>query len=172
MLDYLRSVWDKFDDERHREEYGLKVGNVALAQYTRELEDFYTRFLAREGDVSETDWLTHLFNRLTIHPPAAPYPPLPSKMSTTDKNPLNMHPLFSHWKEVMPELDVVVYDDRQLEIWADDLFGGTEFHNIWRRLPRVVLKSDIFRYLVLLVEGGIYGDSDSECVLLPALYFS
>ncbi|PNS19651.1 Initiation-specific alpha-1,6-mannosyltransferase [Sphaceloma murrayae] len=34
----------------------------------------------------------------------------------------------------------------------------------WRSLDVEVLKSDFLRYLIMLVKGGVYADSDTECV--------
>jgi mannosyltransferase OCH1-like enzyme len=73
--------------------------------------------------------------------------------------------MFDEWSLKMPDLEVMAYGDAQLDEWVAKRFGGTGLQDIWNRLPRAVLKSDVFRYLVLLLDGGIYADSDSELAI-------
>jgi len=121
----------------------------------------YVKFFTRAGS-PEYEWLSFALSRLSLRPPTKKYPEAPRQLVTTDKDPQKLPDMFGEWHKKMPDTKLVAFDDRALEEWVEEVFGGTELHNIWRRLPRIVLKSDIFRYLVLLVEGGIYADSDSE----------
>lgn len=58
----------------------------------------------------------------------------------------------------MPEWEIKYYDDNALVNWVRGMFGGTKAEKIWKNLPRQVLKTDVFRYMAMLVEGGIYTD--------------
>jgi alpha 1,6-mannosyltransferase len=57
------------------------------------------------------------------------------------------------------------------KLWTDeeiDEFVRTEYPNIYNgmflKLPRKVMKSDLFRYLILLKEGGVWSDVDTICL--------
>lgn len=161
MTGYLQGVWDKFDSAKHFESYGLRLGNVELDKYYAELQDFYSRYFTRDGS-QDPEWYDVALSRLSLRPPKKAYPPSTDQVVTTDKDINKLPDMFSDWQKQMPDAKEIAFDDRGLERWVEDNFAGTEFHNIWKRLPRIVLKSDIFRYLIMLVEGGIYADSDSE----------
>lgn len=48
----------------------------------------------------------------------------------------------------MPEWEIKYYDDNALKNWVRGMFGGTKAEKIWKNLPRQVLKTDVFRYMV------------------------
>lgn len=48
----------------------------------------------------------------------------------------------------MPDWEIKYFDDRALKAWVKGMFGGTRAESIWNNLPRVVLKTDVFRYMV------------------------
>lgn len=58
----------------------------------------------------------------------------------------------------MPEWNTRYFDDAGLVEWVDVVFGGTKAQSVWEELPRRVLQTDVFRYMAMLVEGGIYTD--------------
>jgi hypothetical protein len=166
---YLNGRLGLFDDAHHFDEYGLKVGEMDLRAYVRRLEDMHTRFFVSNSSTStstsESDYITQVRSRLSLRPPTEAYAPRPAVLSTTDKNPDDLPEMFDEWSLKMPDLEVMAYGDAQLDEWVAQRFGGTGLQDIWNRLPRAVLKSDVFRYLVLLLDGGIYADSDSELAI-------
>ncbi|OUT20975.1 hypothetical protein CAS74_003972 [Pichia kudriavzevii] len=58
-----------------------------------------------------------------------------------------------------------IFTDNVLDDWVH-----TEFSNVpdlvraWDLLPKIILKADFFRYLVIYARGGIYSDMDTFCL--------
>ncbi|PWN48379.1 hypothetical protein IE53DRAFT_293655, partial [Violaceomyces palustris] len=52
-------------------------------------------------------------------------------------------------------------NDQMAEDWVENNFRGTDVKRAWDRLPRTILKADLLRYLLLLVEGGTWSDMDT-----------
>ncbi|KIS01108.1 glycosyltransferase [Cryptococcus deuterogattii 2001/935-1] len=84
---------------------------------------------------------------------------------TTEKSVDDLPWQFQRWKEIMPEWEIKYFDDKALKNWVNGMFGGTKAEEIWMNLPRQVLKTDVFRYMAMLVEGGIYTDSDTAPII-------
>lgn len=73
---------------------------------------------------------------------------------------------------------IEVGDDDQMEAWFQESIGGIgdrielsdegegngkrAWEEMWHGLGRPVLKSDLLRYLMMLVKGGLYTDSDTS----------
>jgi mannosyltransferase OCH1-like enzyme len=45
------------------------------------------------------------------------------------------------------------------------LLLGAEYLQVYKDLPKAVERADFFRYLVILRHGGMYADSDVECMM-------
>ncbi|GFZ52331.1 hypothetical protein JCM24511_10104 [Saitozyma sp. JCM 24511] len=115
-------------------------------------------------------------------PPPLLDKPMLKRVMTTDKNGRDGVPqLFSRWGERLSDWDVVIKDDAGMEeeferLTQDDLKrdadprAGQELGRMWALLPKGVLKADVLRYLVLLLEGGIYTDSDTVVRQHPYLW--
>ncbi|KAJ9111370.1 hypothetical protein QFC19_001138 [Naganishia cerealis] len=54
------------------------------------------------------------------------------------------------------------YDDERADIWISRLLRNSEVAWAWQSLRRGVLKADFFRYLVVLMQGGVYSDVDTK----------
>jgi alpha 1,6-mannosyltransferase len=78
---------------------------------------------------------------------------------------------------------IEVGDDAQMEEWFERSIGDLDeelnlsqeaieesgkraWENMWHGLGKPVLKSDLLRYLMMLVQGGLYTDSDTSVRLL------
>ena len=70
------------------------------------------------------------------------------------------------FQEMNPHASYNFYDDKLLEEWMSKHFRGTVIQRVWDSMERVVLKADLWRYLVMFVEGGFYS---GESVLHPLL---
>jgi alpha 1,6-mannosyltransferase len=55
---------------------------------------------------------------------------------------------------------VQFYDDDQGRDWMERHFAGTDVEQTWNWLKRPVLKADFLRYLLPMVQGGVYADTD------------
>ena len=166
MRAHLEELQEPYDAQHDLGEYGLKLGNISLAAYTAELLDTYRRYLSPSPAAKQdTTWLPLVLSRLSLRPPSVPLPPVPKVVMTTEKSIHHLPSEFARWKETMPDWEIKYFDDAALEKWVSRYFGHTLGEKIWRELPRVVLKTDTFRYLAMLVEGGIYTDSDTAPII-------
>ncbi|PWY99765.1 hypothetical protein BCV70DRAFT_112902 [Testicularia cyperi] len=64
-------------------------------------------------------------------------------------------------KWIQMGFDPKFLDDAGAEAWVMDNFNGTQIKKVWDDLPRFILKADLLRYLLLLVEGGTWSDMDT-----------
>ena len=51
-------------------------------------------------------------------------------------------------------------DDDMAQKWVDEKFGDSDVEWAWSYLDRGVLRADFLRYLLPLVQGGVYSDMD------------
>ncbi|WVQ82346.1 hypothetical protein IAT38_004474 [Cryptococcus sp. DSM 104549] len=161
MLAFLGELQQDYNATHDYEEYGLKLGNVSLAAYTAELLGTYREYLLPKGEPAPSpppSFLPPVLSRLSLRPPIAPLPPRPDQVMTTEKSVEDLPWQFNRWKEIMPEWEIKYFDDKALKGWVHGMFGGSKAEKIWETLPRQVLKTDVFRYMAMLVEGGIYTD--------------
>ncbi|ODN94317.1 glycosyltransferase [Cryptococcus wingfieldii CBS 7118] len=169
MIAHIEELQSGYDAEHDFKEYGLKPGNISLSAYTSELLQTYREFLVPPGTpppVPPPAFLPAALSRLSLRPPIAPLPPRPNHVMTTEKSVDDLPWQFKRWKEIMPDWEIKYFDDKALKDWVNGMFGNTKASKIWETLPRQVLKTDVFRYMAMLVEGGIYTDSDSMSILL------
>jgi hypothetical protein len=66
------------------------------------------------------------------------------------------------WKDNNPSWEYRYMDAKQRNEFVLNNFDK-EWHNIFIKLPYGVLKSDIWRHMVLFVHGGVYADLDTMC---------
>lgn len=52
------------------------------------------------------------------------------------------------------------YDDDQADAWVKETFADSKVSWAWDAFGRGVLKADLLRYLLPLVRGGVYSDTD------------
>ncbi|OCF36873.1 glycosyltransferase [Kwoniella heveanensis BCC8398] len=165
MLAHIEELQEGYDAKHDLSEYGLKLGNISLAAYTSELLSMYREYLlplhksSTSSPKRKPSWLPPVLSRLSLRPPIAPLPSRPDQVITTDKSVDDLPWQFARWKEIMPEWEIKYFDDEMLKAWVKGVFGGSKAEKIWAALPRQVLKTDVFRYMAMLVEGGIYTDS-------------
>ena len=77
-----------------------------------------------------------------------------SQWSSTMKNSV------SSWRTMNPSYEVKFWDDNAAAEFVSTHFPG--FKEVYGKSP-VIQKADLFRYLVLLKEGGVYADMDVLC---------
>ncbi|KZP00811.1 glycosyltransferase family 32 protein [Calocera viscosa TUFC12733] len=106
-----------------------------------------------------------------VAPPADPPTPIPKKIWQTHRS-QDSAPLDTTrtWWETNRETDGwnrTFLSDDDADRWVREWVGGpgeSEIAWVWNTLPRGVLRSDMLRYLVLLLEGGVYSDTDTICL--------
>lgn len=63
------------------------------------------------------------------------------------------------WRKLNPGLKINVYDDDDIQAYVSKFFP--EFGEFWDEL-KPVQKADVFRYVIMWNEGGVYADIDVE----------
>lgn len=55
-----------------------------------------------------------------------------------------------------------VITDDQCDLMINDLYSGVpDVKKAWNLMPKIILKADFFRYLILFARGGVYSDIDT-----------
>ena len=67
---------------------------------------------------------------------------------------------YKNWKESHNNYDIILYDDTDIYKIIEKYFP--EDINIMKQIKNNAIIADIFRYLILYLEGGIYVDADCE----------
>ncbi|KAI4261824.1 MAG: hypothetical protein L6R42_002984, partial [Xanthoria sp. 1 TBL-2021] len=98
---------------------------------------------------------------------------IPHKITTTAPNIFDMPPEFVGWKQRNPDWAIQRFDDKAMDDWietnlgtpTDLAFDKTVILDVYNQLPRGILKSDVFRYLMIPLKGGVYADPDTSSVM-------
>lgn len=144
MLSHLEQLQEAYNATHDLALYALNLGNISLPIYIKELLSTYHTYL--EPQHRTPTYLPPLLSRLSLRPPIAPLPPRPKIVMTTEKSISDLPSEFERWKEIMPEWDVRYFDDKALKRWVGEAFEGSGIERVWKRLPRTVLQTDLFRY--------------------------
>eukprot|EP00218_Dolichomastix_sp_CCMP3274_P014156 CAMPEP_0170135690 /NCGR_PEP_ID=MMETSP0033_2-20121228/2605_1 /TAXON_ID=195969 /ORGANISM="Dolichomastix tenuilepis, Strain CCMP3274" /LENGTH=1019 /DNA_ID=CAMNT_0010371293 /DNA_START=85 /DNA_END=3144 /DNA_ORIENTATION=+ len=75
--------------------------------------------------------------------------------------PKRVRSLMQSWRAQNPGWEIRFYDDASCREFVDREFP--EYAEAYRRLPKDVERSDFFRYMTVLKNGGVYADVDTEC---------
>lgn len=75
--------------------------------------------------------------------------------------PQKLEDMVLSWKSTNPNWEVRLYNDTEcLELVSSNF---PEYLDAYLALPKNVERADFFRYMVVLLYGGIYADMDTEC---------
>ena len=72
-------------------------------------------------------------------------------------------PLIKSWLDLNPDLKWYLMDDAQCDAFIRDHFS-TQFYDMYKSLPFGVMRADVWRVAILYVYGGLYMDTDCECI--------
>ncbi|ORY25623.1 hypothetical protein BCR39DRAFT_471209 [Naematelia encephala] len=153
-----------YDSALYYRELGLKLGSTTTEEYIAELSETYNEFFSPASPKLLDDVLSRL-----SHLPRAQTVSLPKQIYTTDlRSPDQFPEQFKSWSEKNPDWETLFVEDEAIEGWVSETVGEDagvlqELHAL--RAGRGVLRADLFsRYLVLLLNGGVYTDTDTACV--------
>lgn len=98
---------------------------------------------------------------------------MPHTITTSLKDISDMPPEFKGWERSNPGWSTEIYDDETQDRWMREHLAATTDSGsektavltTYEGLPRPVLKSDMFRYLKVFLDGGVYADSDTSGVV-------
>ena len=67
------------------------------------------------------------------------------------------------WKRLNPEFTYKLYNDEDMEKYVEKYYP--KILNFYKNNMKPVQRSDVFRYVVIYAEGGIYADIDTTCAV-------
>jgi hypothetical protein len=67
------------------------------------------------------------------------------------------------WLNKNPDLTYTLHDDQDADVFVNRHYQGP-VQDVYRAFPIPIMRADLWRYLVIYVHGGIYGDVDVECI--------
>jgi mannosyltransferase OCH1-like enzyme len=74
------------------------------------------------------------------------------------------HEYIKTWIDKNPEYEWLFMDDARCDQFIQDHFNQ-EFYNMYLSLPYGVMRADVWRVCVVYVYGGVYVDTDCECIV-------
>ena len=102
--------------------------------------------------VAGASWQQQLIPRLLWQTHAPPF----------DKLPPGLARAATSWWQLNPEYTYKYFDDRALEAYVARQGGRVQgFARAWRLLASGAARADLWRYLVMYLEGGVFADLDS-----------
>jgi len=166
-----------WDAKAERRQGRFELGSLDLADYAAELRSTWEKLFLDDWDrVSQTNGqaqprVTHsvlstALGRLSISSSPAVLAPVPmpkmiwSIAPATEADP----PQFLNWQGQNPSWEVKKLDDDGMDEWIRATFGTAPIVDAFDRLPLTIHKTDTLRYLLLLMEGGVYADHDTAAV--------
>lgn len=165
---FLKEIqYDKDYETRHMHSPVTSTLDPSLEEYVNRLRLFVKDFL---GESPHRPHLDLMLDRLGQHiaPPLYKDEPIPKVVLSTHKDLKGLPDFFQNWeKRLKPEgWEVKVADDDVMQTWFDAWSEGSDgLKRIWDMFPRPVLKTDFLRYVAMLLNGGIYTDSDTQVSL-------
>ncbi len=95
---------------------------------------------------------------------SAKIPPHIWQTYKTTNLPMSALEAHSTWVSLNREFSCHVFDDLDIELYMQQHWPSS-FLTCFRALPIGAMKADLWRYLILASEGGVYSDIDSVCLL-------
>ncbi|KAG8749362.1 membrane-bound alpha-1,6- mannosyltransferase Initiation-specific [Ceratobasidium sp. 428] len=134
------------------------LGSISREKYKAELERFATRSFPK--------WLRKRAHKsidlyLGSSTDLTALPQIPQNIyQTAKREPYWTDQRLRSWQNI-PDYAYHFFDDAKADKWVRGTFGGTEIELVWNKLGAGIKRSDLLRYLLVMVEGGIYSDLDT-----------
>jgi hypothetical protein len=144
VAQHLQAKQAHFDPEADREWLGIDLGAWDLPTYRQELVETYERYFSNGSEAPE--YIHLVSSRLALRSHAT-YPERPRQILTTTKE-MPLPKPFQRWRSLHRGYKLRIFDDERMAQWVDAAFGGTRGKEVWDSLPRAVLKTDVFRYVI------------------------
>ncbi|KAG9098155.1 membrane-bound alpha-1,6- mannosyltransferase Initiation-specific [Ceratobasidium sp. UAMH 11750] len=134
------------------------LGSTSKPTYKAELEQFVARafpkWLRNRAQASIDLYLGDAAVPLTL-------PEIPHKIYQTAKREPKWDWPSSSWR-IATGYTHFFFDDEKANKWVNEVFNGTEIGLVWDIFGPGIKRSDLLRYLLVMVEGGIYADMDTR----------
>lgn len=160
-----RELVAAFDPIETELELGLKLGKtVGVDEYYQGLENFQREYMTNRTDLFDS------ISQRTISTSQ-----LPRQIYTTAASSIPDLPIeFNSWIELNKGWKMGYFSDQGIEDWLEEMLSGSKVVEEFHQIKRGVLRADFFRYLIILLQGGLYTDTDTSCIrpiaLWPGLY--
>ncbi|OCF54827.1 hypothetical protein L486_07482 [Kwoniella mangroviensis CBS 10435] len=166
----------KYDEDWYRNELGFKIRYEDLGQYRSILKGIWKRYFS--NDIEENhrgnkldDILRYTnFIRSRSGVAGRQENAIPKDIYTTSmEDPDKLPDQFDSWTKENKDHNVRFVDDNGIDDWLEEALSpasgvGKEMKWLKDEGRWGVVRSDLFRYLVLLLNGGIYTDTDTACI--------
>lgn len=166
-----------WDAGREREQGKFELGSLDLEDYAGELRATWQKLFLEDwdrvaqangqADVGPThDVLSSALSKLAVSfsPARRAALPMPQTIWSIAPAAEADPPQFLNWQTVNPSWTVTKLDDDGMDDWMRATFGAAPVVAAFDSLPLTIHKTDTLRYLLLLMEGGVYADHDTAAV--------
>ncbi|WWC88460.1 uncharacterized protein L201_003371 [Kwoniella dendrophila CBS 6074] len=160
-----------YDIDYYGKELGFKIKTVqSIKEYNEKLRAIWSTYFFNTAKVSsEPDSrLDGILSYASIIPQHMSEK-IPQNVYTTSlENPADLPEQFRSWTTNNPNWLTRFVNDDDIDIWLENLLPSSQVIEDLKWLKKNkqwgVVRSDLFRYLVLLLDGGVYTDTDTACV--------
>jgi mannosyltransferase OCH1-like enzyme len=104
---------------------------------------------------------------------------IPHRVASTVKNGSQVPEQFRAWPALHPDWPIAMFNDSSMAAWlqqrltvqGDGRRGRAKLPalELYENMPKVILQSDMFRYLWMYLEGGLYVDNLFRLLLFSYL---
>ncbi|WRT67852.1 uncharacterized protein IL334_004826 [Kwoniella shivajii] len=156
-----------FDSSYYTNELGFHITRLTSEEYKQSLLSKWEKYFTSTSSSSSEAGVEDVLSYLSFIP--RPKSMIPTNIYTTSMEETDKLPdQFQSWTKENSDWMTRFVDDQGIDEWLEDLLPSTEVvkHMKWLKDGGKwgVVRSDLFRYLVLLLNGGVYTDTDTACV--------
>ena len=95
----------------------------------------------------------------TLNPVACAYTQdiaIPLLINTITRNTTHLPVDYAQWQALHPNWQTQLFDDQLMTEWINSNLPGSPISHAFQALPKTVLKTDLFRYILIFIQGGMY----------------
>ncbi|KAL0255722.1 hypothetical protein I308_100529 [Cryptococcus tetragattii IND107] len=165
---------EHFDTIGAKRDLGIDIGgNWTLQSYADYLENTWHEFLVPQGSNADHPTLQTVISYTSLLPREQEIETaIPKLIYTTDLlEPQQLPEQFQSWITQNPDWTAMFVEDGQIDTWLEKSLGSKGIKSkaqdelLALKEKWGVVRADLFRYLVLLLNGGVYTDTDTASVL-------
>ncbi|WWC70845.1 uncharacterized protein I206_104797 [Kwoniella pini CBS 10737] len=162
----IRDSAKSYDEDHYTKDLGFKIKYQSLSEYQQHLQSTYNHYFT--SSKSNTDLFNGIASYLSIIPSSSAKF-LPKNVYTTSLEDSNALPdQFNSWTSNNEDWNIRFVNDDEIDSWLNGIIPFSKLVEAMKWLKDDgrwgVVRSDLFRYLVLLLDGGVYTDTDTACI--------
>lgn len=170
--DRLRQLNADYDRNGDKNQTGIDLGpDISLDYYLKAL-NLAKHYAFSFDDDDKDDIPSIVYDRLQraqapVIPgesnPSLDYD-IPKRIGTTNSDASNMPREFDGWRRSNPGWNISIFDHQAMDDWVEERLsiktgqsqGQLRILKAYKLLPRRILQVDLFRYLLIMLDGGLY----------------